>query len=124
MTPFNETDIRSMQATFAQYHDFSGRLADFLEPVARKLDFDGVSSVSVSDDTVSFIAFWDGPYQSHDWHCFTFPVSMLVLSQELIASHLRKIREEEARNAQEVRQQKQEAEERAKYEQLRSKFDK
>ena len=123
VTEYTEAGIQFLQETFDHHRTFANELISFLDPISRKLDFDGVSSVDVNNGEVNFIAFWDGPYQSHDQRCFSFPLSMLTQGQIEIASHLRKGMDDEQRKATEVSNARKEAEDRSIYERLRSKFE-
>ncbi len=86
---FSLHEIERLIAVYADYDVSQERLRPLCDEVATNLGFDYATDISLDADTVDFIVWWHGPYQSENKEWFHFPTAMLNCEAAEIAHHIR-----------------------------------
>lgn len=95
---FSTSEIKFIFDTFDTVDKLKENLVAFCRPIAIALGYQDIDKLFVNTEGVgwiSFLAEWNGPYQSHDSKCFSFPAHMLSQGQNDVIDYLKDIEKNE-----------------------------
>lgn len=92
---FTTLEIETIAQVAKEYASIQDELNKYCRLVAYNLNYNSIESIVIFDGAISFVAIWDGPYQSTDRNFIEFPLEWLTKYPSEVAKVLREQKEEE-----------------------------
>lgn len=119
---FSKESIEDLQNIAKAYQEHLYAISDWCQQISIGMGFDGQKDITFYSQTFSFIAYWNGPYQSENHECFSFDYEALLNDPSVVVNRLtEQIQQKEKKDAKQKREQE-EHRQRNLYDELHKKF--